>query len=385
MFKNPKPIILIFTGYYSPGYKAGGPIKSIANMIENLGNEFTFKIVTRDRDLGDCIPYPGLVVNKWQKIDNFFIYYLSPEKLTLYNLFSLLKNTSHSFLYLNSFFDINFTVKVLLASKFIRFYSSKIVLAPRGEFSSGALRLKSIEKNIYVKITKILGLYKNVIFQASSNYEKNDIQNNSPYIKSHIKIAIDLPSKIEILTPKECEKYINSNFSVVFLSRISPMKNLIFCLEILNKISRKINFDIYGPIEDFDYWSNCLEIINKLPDNIKVTYKGSIKAEDVRITLLSYDLLFLPSKGENYGHVIAESLSVGTPVLISDHTPWKNLEIDSLGWNLDLNEKEEFISVLENYLPNVGSWNRKNIQKNAIDRIINPLNIKDNFLLFKEI
>ncbi len=39
-------------------------------------------------------------------------------------------------------------------------------------------------------------------------------------------------------------------------------------------------------------------------------------------TLSAYDLFVLPSLGENYGHVVFESLSSGTPVLISDKTPW---------------------------------------------------------------
>lgn len=31
-----KPKILTFVGYYLPGYKAGGQLRTIANMVENL-------------------------------------------------------------------------------------------------------------------------------------------------------------------------------------------------------------------------------------------------------------------------------------------------------------------------------------------------------------
>ena len=48
----PRPIILSFAGHYLPGYKAGGPIRSIANMVDQLGDEFDFRIVAGDRDLG---------------------------------------------------------------------------------------------------------------------------------------------------------------------------------------------------------------------------------------------------------------------------------------------------------------------------------------------
>ena len=43
-----KPKILILTDWYLPGTNAGGPVRSIANMIAHLKNEFLFKIITRD-------------------------------------------------------------------------------------------------------------------------------------------------------------------------------------------------------------------------------------------------------------------------------------------------------------------------------------------------
>ena len=49
--------ILTFVDYYLPGYKAGGPIRTIANMVSQLGGEFEFLIVTRERDFLDTVPY----------------------------------------------------------------------------------------------------------------------------------------------------------------------------------------------------------------------------------------------------------------------------------------------------------------------------------------
>jgi len=52
-----KKIVLIFVGAYTPGYKAGGPIQSIQNLVECLNNDFEFKIITSDRDIGDSKAY----------------------------------------------------------------------------------------------------------------------------------------------------------------------------------------------------------------------------------------------------------------------------------------------------------------------------------------
>ncbi|MNY40193.1 hypothetical protein D3C86_1749200 [compost metagenome] len=46
----------------------------------------------------------------------------------------------------------------------------------------------------------------------------------------------------------------------------------------------------------------------------------------------------MPTHGENYGHAIAEALSAGTPVLISDATPWRGLQQEGVGWDIPLGE-----------------------------------------------
>lgn len=35
--------ILTLADYYLPGYKAGGPIRTLANMVDMLGDEFKFR------------------------------------------------------------------------------------------------------------------------------------------------------------------------------------------------------------------------------------------------------------------------------------------------------------------------------------------------------
>ena len=45
--------VLVTIGSYLPGYKAGGPIRSVANLIDALGDDFEFRVVTSDKDLGE--------------------------------------------------------------------------------------------------------------------------------------------------------------------------------------------------------------------------------------------------------------------------------------------------------------------------------------------
>lgn len=382
---SPKLKILCFISYYYPGYKAGGPLRTIVNMVEQLSDEFEFWIVTRDRDLGDASPYENVLLNQWVDIDKAKVFYATPENLTFWNLLRLSRQTPCDVLYLNSFFDIDFTIKLLLGRKLGMFKKIPVIVAPRGEFSLGALLIKPLKKKIFMKAASWLGLYNGVVWQASTKFEKEDILKNVETDLKRVIIAIDLPSKnsTAIIEQKNIKK--NGSLKVVFLSRISPMKNLDYALKVLQNVQYPVCFDIYGPVEDLEYWSLCKELIKKMPNNVVVNYHGSVKPEEVSTIFSSQDLFFFPTRGENYGHVIAESLLVGTPVLLSDQTPWRNLEKDSLGLDLSLSDNNGFADAIEYYC-NLKVEERvklrEKIQINAYERIFNAKDIEANKELF---
>ena len=58
--------------------------------------------------------------------------------------------------------------------------------------------------------------------------------------------------------------------------------------------------------------------------------------ESIKKYLVKSDLFISTSLNENYGHSIVEALSQGCPVLISDKTPWKQLEKFNAGADLPL-------------------------------------------------
>jgi glycosyltransferase involved in cell wall biosynthesis len=99
------------------------------------------------------------------------------------------------------------------------------------------------------------------------------------------------------------------------LSRIVKSKNLLFILQIIKKFKIKLIFDIYGPIEDLKYWKKCQNEFFSMPNNILINYKGIAYSNKVQSIFFKYDLFCFPSISENFGNVIYESLSSGTPVL----------------------------------------------------------------------
>lgn len=332
--------ILVFTGYYLPGYKGGGPIKTIKNLVENV-DDFSFQVITNDRDLGEKYPYSNVTPGTWNNLNTYKVFYIQPKFKGLGQIVSIIFNKKNGYIiYVNSFFSIKFSLIPILLGKVI---NKQIIVGPRGEFSEGALKLKRTRKNIFIKIYKLLNLSKGVIFQASSKYEAEDIQR---VLGSQVDILIaeDIGSQefVENIPIRKSKVK-----KAVFISRISPKKNLNMALEALKKVQGTLIYDIYGPIEDETYWQQCQKTINNLPSNIKVQYKGELLPDQVVTKLSTYDFFFMPTKGENYGHVIAEALCAGLPLVISDTTPWRDLENLGIGWDLPLNNLDGFSKVID--------------------------------------
>jgi glycosyltransferase involved in cell wall biosynthesis len=128
------------------------------------------------------------------------------------------------------------------------------------------------------------------------------------------------------------------------------MKNLDVALTVLKNVKGIVKFNIYGPIGDEGYWRRCQQLINELPPNIDTKFYGEIKNEQVDAVMRSHHLFFLPTRGENFGHVIAEALLAGCPVLISDRTPWRGLEKKGIGWDLPLDRVDLFQMAIEQCL-----------------------------------
>jgi glycosyltransferase involved in cell wall biosynthesis len=63
--------------------------------------------------------------------------------------------------------------------------------------------------------------------------------------------------------------------------------------------------------------------------------------------MAEHKLFLIPTLGENFGHVIFESLAVGCPVLISDRTPWRGLEEKGVGWDVPLGDVARFRAILQ--------------------------------------
>lgn len=344
--------ILTFVDHYLPGWKAGGPTQSIFGLTSMMPSQFAFWVVTRDRDHLDRTPYPGIQPRRWRQVGKTQVLYVPPLSENIRNLARVAKDVGPDLIYLNSLFS-RMTVRCLVARRLRMMPQVPVVLAPRGEFARDALRLKYYKKLPFLRLATSLGLLDGLTWQASSELEREDIVAQLSGARS-ISVSPNVVVAADVVNPQSVHeapiallRKAPGEARFLFLSRISRMKNLGFALKAMASLSGKVVFDIIGPVDDQQYWDQCRAIIQTLPQNVAVHYLGPLPHAEVRGAIQKYDFFVLPTLGENFGHVIYESLSAGCPVLLSDRTLWSAIEQANAGWVIPLAQERRWSSVMQ--------------------------------------
>lgn len=315
--------ILIVTEGFFPGKKYGGPPVSTNNFCSLMYN-YECYIITRDHDLGEKTRYKN-INSGWNNLENCKVLYLNDEEYGADAFERTVCEIKPDLIYLQSLFQTCVLPCLILSKK----YGIKVLLAPRGELCIGAFR-KKYKKIPYIFILRMMRLLKNVYFQSTSDEETKSIKKYLGATAEKTFYLTNIPS-----IPNQYFEYSEKKAGeakLIFLSRIHPKKNLIQAIKCLKNVKGNVTLDIYGSIENDDYWQLCQNEIEILPNNVKVNYCGLVVHDKVHETFSSYDAFIFPTFSENYGHVIIEALVSGCPVIVSDKTPWIDLEDAGAGY-----------------------------------------------------
>ncbi len=375
-----KKKILILIDWFYPGFKAGGPIQSCVNMVKALKDDYDIFVMTTDTDHGELQPYEGIPINQWIINEELGaqLYYAQKKHLTFAQVSTQIKNIHPDFLYLNQLFSLKLVLYPLFL-KLLNKISCKVILNPRGTLYDSALSHKKYKKIPFLFFFRLSGINKKILFHATNEREQKAIEYNFP--NSQIFIADNLPNLLQ--DAFESIKKTPGILKCVFVARIVTIKNLFFLLKAIENVKTEISLNIIGPKEDVNYWNECVQIIKKLNGNTIVNYLGALSNHEIKRHVLESHLFVLPTLGENFGHAIFESFLAGRPALISDQTPWLNLESKKAGWDLPLDniskftEKLEFLSAANQEQYDVyakGAWQ-------LAHTFINDISLKKNYLI----
>jgi glycosyltransferase involved in cell wall biosynthesis len=319
-------------------------MRSISALVEQLGDDIDFYILTRDRDEGSLSPYPKSFEGAWMSVGRAKVCYLSPREITARRLGAAVRDVQPDAVYLNGFFGA-MSLKLLIARRLGALKRVHIVLAPRGELSPGALRLKSLKKQCFLRLSQVIGLHRGVAFHASTARESQEIlmairSREMPRIARN-PVAAAAPA-----VHHACAK-VTGIARFVFVSRIARKKNLHVAIELLRSVKGSVEFEIYGPVVEEAYWRECQRLIAGMPDTVRVTYHGAIDHEFVASTLSAHHFFLFPTASENFGHAIVEAFLAGRPVITSDQTPWLGLATLGVGFDLPLQNTAAWREALQ--------------------------------------
>ena len=333
--------ILVFSDWFLPGYKAGGPIRSLANLVHSL--DIDFWIVTRITDHHSTQPYEGIQRGAWtQHRANVQVCYVDQKDVTALFVKKILREHSFDYIYFNSLFSPIFTLLPLRAARAMGM-AERCVLAPRGMLKPGALSIKSKKKKIFLFVSRLLGWFNNIRWHATNEQEKQEIIHH--YGKScAVFIAPNLASIID--SNDEPVEKVSGSLKLVSIARISAEKGIREAIQFLKCAELKTGVEcvFFGTQQDEAYLNECKQLASQI-EGARISFPGEIPPEEIPNVLQNAHFFYMATWGENFGHAIAEALQHGKPVIISDRTPWRNLKTTNAGWDLPLEEKS-FTEIL---------------------------------------
>lgn len=207
----------------------------------------------------------------------------------------------------------------------VRNTTCKLVVSPHGTLATWALARHKYLKKV---IGHFLGQYKVLqnaaMFHATCEKEYKEIR-NAGYTQpvAILPIGIDIP---------EIERTIPQRRKLLFLGRIHPVKGIDRLLHAWNIVASKFpdwDFQIVGP----DCGAKKLLQDQIIKQHIpRVYFFDEQNGLDKFKFYAQADLYALPSFTENFGVTVAEALSTGTPVIVSNTIPWAKVIDNGCGW-----------------------------------------------------
>lgn len=407
--------IIHITASYKPAYVYGGPIQSVAKLcealvglavsVDGLGIDDVRVLTTTangESELDVSVDKPILVddvkvsyFNRWTKDHSHFspglllnlrkeiLHYIQDDKSSdkddkLNTANQNLKGPPRltdtppkegNVVHIHAWWNLVSVLSCLVA----KWYKIPVVLSPRGMLTSYSFgNRNSFSKRI---IHKLMGeqLLKYCHIHATSEQEKRDIlkivtPKSIRVIANLVSLGADVAgSGDQVASSKDQESPV---FKMIFLSRIEEKKGLELLFEALTLVNIPWQLTIGGTGKE-EYVQSLKYKAEHLTLNNRVNWLGQVSNAHKFNLMAGHDLTVLTSYNENFANVVVESLSVGTPVLISKFVGLADYVADkNLGWITGQNIEEIKTGIIQAY---------QDIEKRKEIRTTAPLQINADF------
>jgi glycosyltransferase involved in cell wall biosynthesis len=209
-------------------------------------------------------------------------------------------------------------------------YELRLVVSPRGMMSEWAMRNGSLTKRAIWPLLQRPALESAACFHATSATEYDDVRR----LGFQQPVAV-IPNGIDI--PVASQKTSRGLRTLLFLGRVHPKKGLDLLLQAWKRVQDRFpdwELRIVGPDEN-GYVTRLRQLSGELRLT-RVEFCDALYGEEKQQAYRDADLFVLPTRSENFGMVVAESLASATPVIVSKGAPWSGLEERRAGWWIDI-------------------------------------------------
>jgi len=347
-------VCLVSSSFY-PATLYGGPISATWDLSKKLTEKGIEVYVSTTNANGS--KKLDIESNKYlEKEVNIFVKYYNEQiinKLSLSFIFGIWSDIKKSdVVYIQYLFHYT----VLFSLLFSVIQQKKIIMCPRGSFSEFTLSNKlTFVKSLWLSLF-IKPFVNKIVWQASSYLEEFDIKKRFPATTVEIiNDGVDFQSfqvyqeisKIELVnrhSNSTTTKVSNLFFSMGRLHKIKGFDILIDAFHLFLKKDNDAKLIIAGG--DDGVGGQLNNQIKKLNIENSVFLIGDIGFNEKKMLLNNCDYFTLASEFESFGIVVAEALSCGLPVVVSNKTPWRDIEINNCGIFVQ-NEKESFYQAFQ--------------------------------------
>ncbi|MCM1731657.1 glycosyltransferase [Bacteroides faecis] len=318
--------------------KLGGPANTLYWLAKGLVSKGHNVYVVSTHDFIEDVKIPK---NQKTVVDGINVFYAINRVKLIQKSIGLIRTCDSVILS-----SVCYSPELLLAL-FAKSLHKKVIWSPRGEFTQSAIGGKKTKLAFFELIKFLVGKY--VVFHATSKDEEECIRR---ILGEGVNTTI-IPNYMEI--PEKLERQESDPPYILFLGRIAPIKaieNLIKGVSISSMFRKSsVELKIAGGIENQfrAYHQSLLNLIESEGLQEKVKFIGPVSGEQKYHTYCDAKFLFLVSNSENFGNVVIEALSQGTPVVASLGTPWKGLEDFHAGFWIS-NSPDEIGKIIDKIL-----------------------------------
>lgn len=335
-----KRVLIIYRSYF-PSQSHLGPATAIKNLVDNMSADYDFHILTLNHDFATgsrLFAQPHLRV----VMPHVVIEYV-PRGIKGLRILAARLAEEFDVVDIQCAFDPLLAIPALMLCKLGLSGNSRIFHTPHGIFMDVIMGTRRPRKALYCRFSDLIGLYRNVVHLAGSPGEKRDIDRNHRR-SQNVAVVSQFVEPLPAAQPRNAKP--RNRLKIAFVGRVTEQKNLLAAIEMLRHLPVPAILDVFGDTADTAYYERCVAMMQAGTGPCEIRFKGNVSKDALLQALPGYDVLLHPTLGENFGHSIVEALHLGVPVLISDRSPWTDVEASHAGWALSLSNTSAFVDKL---------------------------------------